>query len=590
MILKQITPLTGRRLAVTIILIAVAASLRIWPLHSLKTALVWLTFYPAVMVIAIYGGLFSGLIGTALACLIAIYGGPLLVHGSFISKPADWIGLSVFVMTGTMISSVAEAMRRANVRAKLAQDKAEAANKAKSTFLASMSHELRTPLNAILGFSNLLRDDENIPKEQRKTLDIINRSGEYLLSLINAVLDMARIESGRTQIETSVFDLGEMVRDVADLMSVRAEEKELQLRLDQSPAFQCYVRADAGKLRQVLINLVGNAIKFTEQGSVTLRLNAAETAHGLMLLMDVEDTGIGIAKEDQARIFEPFVQVGKLTSQKGTGLGLAITREYIELMGGKISVESAPGQGTKFHLRVPVERADESDANVVKARRGKVIGLAQDQPGMRVLIVEDQIENWLLLKQMLELVGFQVHVAGNGEEGIREFQAWHPHFIWMDIRMPVMNGLEATRRIREMPGGREVKIAALTASVFKEERDQVLAAGMDGFVRKPYQADEIFDCLARHLNVHYIYADAAPAAGAQAGLILRTDDLAALPPELRRELTNALTRLDAAQINAAIRRISDQDSALGDALVHYAGQLKYTAILQALKSFEEVTP
>jgi signal transduction histidine kinase len=276
--LKQITPLTWRRLAVTFILIGVAAYLRIWPLQSLGAILVWLTFYPAVMIVAIYGGLFAGLIATGLACLIAIYGGPFLVHQAFIQKPADWVGLSVFVMTGTMISSVAEAMRRANVRAKLAQEKAEAANQAKSTFLASMSHELRTPLNAILGFSSLLRNDPVIPDEQRKTLEIINRSGEHLLNLINDVLDMAKVEAGKLQVENHPFDLGEMVREVTDLMSVRAEEKNLHLELDQDSNFPRFIKADSGKLRQVLINLVGNAIKYTQQGEVILHLNARSTA------------------------------------------------------------------------------------------------------------------------------------------------------------------------------------------------------------------------------------------------------------------------------------------------------------------------
>jgi signal transduction histidine kinase/CheY-like chemotaxis protein len=590
--LNRLLPWTWRRYIVAVALIAVAASLRVWPLQSLGSTLVWLTFYPAVMVIAIYGGLSAGLLGTGLACLIAIFGGPILVHQPFINKPADWLGLMVFVMTGTMISSVAEAMRRANVRARLEQKKAEAANQAKSIFLASMSHELRTPLNAILGFSSLLRNEAGFSDEQRKTLDIINRSGMHLLNLINDVLDISKVEAGQYQVENSVFDLGGMVREVTDLMRLRAEEKHLQLRLDQASKFPRFIRADAGKLRQVLINLVGNAVKFTGQGSVTLRLNARLTQdpHRPILIIEVEDTGIGIAAEDQVRIFDPFVQVGEQATQKGTGLGLAITRKIVELMGGQINIESTLGRGSIFHLEVPVERAEETELIIAKINLGQVIGLAPGQPEYRLLIVEDQLENWLLLKHILEPVGFQVRVAENGAEGVKEFQAWQPHLIWMDMRMPVMDGLEATQRIRALPGGREVKIMALTASTFKEERDKVISAGLDDFIAKPYRADEIFDCLVRHLGLVLVYAETPQASRLKPASLLRPEDLAPLSAALRQELTGALLQLDGSQIDASIRRISEQNPALGSLLASHAGQLGYTAILQALQPLAEETP
>lgn len=572
-------------------LIAFAASLRIWPLQSLGATLAWLTFYPAVMVIAIYGGLPAGLLGTGLACLVAIYLGPILVGQPFIQKPADWLGLSVFVLTGAMISSVAEAMRRANIRAKQAQEKAEAANLAKSTFLANMSHELRTPLNAILGFSNLLRNDAGVSEEQRKTLDIINRSGEHLLNLINDVLDMAKVEAGQFQVENSTFDLGEIMREIIDLMSGRAEEKQLRLELDQSSEFPRFIRADSGKLRQVLINLIGNAIKFTEHGVVTLHLNTQTTNDPLrpILIIDVEDTGIGIAAEDQARVFEPFIQVGKQTNQKGTGLGLAITRKYVEMMGGRISIESIYGQGTTIHLQVPVDRVEESELVDAKMKLGQVIGLVPKQPEYRLLIVEDQMENWLLLKRILEPVGFQVHVAENGSTGIQEFKTWQPQLIWMDIRMPVMGGIEAMQKIRTLPGGQDVKIIALTASTFKEERENVLSTGMDDFISKPYRAEEIFDCLVRHLGVDFIYKDSPEDLISSPTLPLNHEDLAALPAACRKELNEALLSLDSDQLDASIRRISELNPALGELLMAYARQLRYTTILQALQPIDEVS-
>jgi signal transduction histidine kinase len=401
---QKIVPWRWQRYIVSVLLITAAASLRIWPLQTLGSRLVWLTFYPAVMVTAIYGGLSAGLLATGLACCIAALLGPMLVGQPFIKDSADWLGLAVFVLTGTMISSVAEAMRRANAKAKRAQDLAEAANKAKSVFLASMSHELRTPLNAILGFSRLLRNDNSISGEQRKTLTIINRSGEHLLTLINDVLDMAKVEAGSINVENVHVDLGEMVQDITDLMHVRAAEKNLQLILDQSSQFPRSVQTDAAKLRQVIINLIGNAIKFTEQGSILLHLNAqpSNDPQRLQLIIEVEDTGIGIIAEDQIRIFDPFVQVGKLTTQKGTGLGLAITRTYVELMGGRISVESIPGKGSKFRVEVPVYRAEKMEARAAKINRGRVISIASGQNEYRLLIVEDQMENWLLLQRLFE--------------------------------------------------------------------------------------------------------------------------------------------------------------------------------------------
>jgi signal transduction histidine kinase/CheY-like chemotaxis protein/HAMP domain-containing protein len=463
-----------------------------------------------------------------------------------------------------------------------ARNAAEAANLAKSAFLANMSHELRTPLNAILGFSNIMRKDPLLPESQQQNLHIVNRSGEHLLTLINDVLEMAKIESGRTQLENAPFDLGVMVRDVTDMMQMRAKEKSLTLQVDQSSHFPRYIVGDEARLRQVIINLIGNAIKFTEQGGVILRLGARQNSIS-HLMIEVEDSGAGIAPQDQQRIFEPFVQLGEQGVNKGTGLGLTITRQFVQMMGGTIALESTPGKGTLFRIDLPLNEATEAD--IVKPRettRGEVAWLAAGQPAWRVLVVEDQRDNQLLLAKLMESVGFQVKIAENGALGVQMFQEWHPHFIWMDRRMPVMDGMEATRRIRALPGGKEVKIVAVTASAFSEQRTEMLNAGMDDFVRKPFHPSEIYDCLAKHLGAKYRY-EGEPAAQ-ELAVALTPETLAVLPETLRAELENALRSLKSERIALAIQQVAAYDERLQSALKRLADNFDYPSILQVLRN------
>ncbi len=475
-----------------------------------------------------------------------------------------------------------ETVQRRTEELLLARDAAEAANKAKSVFLANMSHELRTPLNAILGFSAMLRRDRQATGEQREKLDIINRSGEHLLRLIDDVLEIAKIEAGRLQLEIAVFDLGAMVRDVTDLMRLRAEEKGLQLRVDQSSAFPRYIKGDEARLRQILVNLVGNAVKFTNAGGVTIRLGLKQNAQP-HLVIEVEDTGPGISAEDQKRLFKAFVQLGETGAQKGTGLGLTISRQFAELMGGTIAVTSEVGKGALFRVEIPLELADAASISALQrpAAAGEVTGLAPGTPSFRILIAEDQLENQLLLSQLMTRIGLDVKVAANGRECVSLFQEWHPHLIWMDRRMPVMDGMEATRRIRALPEGRDVKIAAVTASVFMDQQQQMLDTAMDDFVRKPYRLHEIYDCLARLLGVEYTY-EAAPPEAAATPACLEPAMLTALPGPLREELREALESLDSDRIGAVIRRVSETDAGLARTLSQLAENFEYPTILTAL--------
>jgi signal transduction histidine kinase/CheY-like chemotaxis protein len=463
----------------------------------------------------------------------------------------------------------------------VARDEALAASRAKSVFLANMSHELRTPLNAILGFSNLLRDS-GASEQQRHDLDIINRSGEHLLGLINDVLDVAKVEAGRSKLEDKPCELGRLIEDVKDMVEPRALQKGLPLQVER-PQAPLFVRTDPSRLRQVLLNLLNNAVKFTDRGSVILRMTATPSIGmgEVLVTFEVEDTGEGIAAGDQAAIFDAFVQASTANRLEGAGLGLTISRQIVELMGGTIQLESVPGQGSRFRTEIRVERAEESEVRRA-ASLEHVTALAEGQPEYRILIVEDQQENWMVLERLLVNAGFLVRVAQNGEQGVREFCEWRPQFIWMDVRMPVMDGVEATRQIRACEGGHEVKIAAVTASGYASDRSEILAAGMDDYIRKPYRPAEVFECMARHLGIHYRFRE--PAAMFDTGQIaeLKAEDLSALPDELRREFRDALIMLDPAPITAAIERISQENPSLGWTLAYYANRYAYSKIFDAM--------
>ena len=505
-----------------------------------------------------------------------------------------WVRLEVATNI-TERKKAEQSLQQAKEEAEEMRCVAETANRAKSAFLANMSHELRTPLNAILGFSQLMQRDSTLGASQRENLGTIGRSGEHLLALINDVLDLSKIEAGQVDLREENFDLYRMLLGLEEMFRLRAEQKGLTLVFECAPDVPQYVRADQGKLRQVLINLLGNAAKFTEKGGMALRVKrhrAKETGgqDSSLLLFEVQDTGPGIAPIDQESVFDAFVQTPSGREvQEGTGLGLPISRQFVQLMGGEISITSEIGQGTTFRFEVQVHQVQASAVPTIEAVR-RVIGLAPGQPVYRLLVVEDNADNRKLLVELLEPLGFDVQQANNGQEGIEVWERWQPDLIWMDMRMPVMDGYSATRQIKAQAGAQAPAIIALTASVFEEDRAEVLAAGCDDFVRKPFREHEIFEMLHKHLGIRFVYAE-QPETGPEMGKavdkgVLTPERLQALPEEWLVALRDAAEKLNPRTANAIIQSIREQDEPLAQALFGLVKTYRFDS-LQAL--FEETT-
>jgi signal transduction histidine kinase/DNA-binding response OmpR family regulator len=471
----------------------------------------------------------------------------------------------------------------------LAKEKAETANRAKSVFLANMSHELRTPLNAVLGFAQLMRVAPDVSLQQVESLDIITRSGEHLLNLINNILDISKIESGHVLLEESVTDLRQILQEMRSLMYVKAKEKELDFTTEEAANLPRNVTVDAGKLRQVLINLIGNAIKYTKAGGVILKAKvvASESLNSVRIRFEVSDSGIGIRVEDRERLFKPFSQLAdQPKAAAGTGLGLAICKQYVELMGGQLGVSSKPSTGSVFYFEIPVTVLPTEEA-LAKPNHGRVIRIEEGQPRYRLLIVEDQPENRLLLFKLLEPLGFDLKEATNGKEAVEIFGQWHPHLIWMDIRMPVMDGREATRCIKLTEAGTNTKIIALTAHALEDERREILASGCDDFIRKPYRDSEIFDALAKHLDIRFRYDDENPPTSEPQTSKMNADQFHSLPHEITHELSKAVELLNRPRMLEVIGRIDEIDHELAEHLRRMVKNLQYKELLKVLDNLPE---
>lgn len=481
--------------------------------------------------------------------------------------------------------------------------KAEAANRSKSEFLANMSHELRTPLNAILGFSQLMRRSQTLSPEHQDDLSIILRSGEHLLTLINQVLDLSKIEAGRITLNESNFDLYHLLDDLEDMFQFKVNEQGLQLLFERSPDVPQYVRTDQVKLRQVLINLLNNALKFTEEGGVSLRMRvqpltypvtfeiseptSEKTQTNKIIIFEVEDTGLGIAEEELNQVFEAFVQTqtGK-DAHEGTGLGLPISRKFVRLMGGEITVRSQVGRGTIFKFDIHVQEVEPTAIETRQPQR-RVIGLQPNQPSYRILIVDDRSSNRQLLIKLLQPLGFNVKTANNGKEAVSIWEDWEPHLIWMDMRMPVMDGYEATKLIKATIKGQATAIIALTASVFDEQKAVVLSAGCDSFIRKPFRESEIYSAMEKYLGVRFLYQKSEILEVKETELeineVLTSTAIANLSSTWVDELKQAIFTVDLEKISILIEQVHSENVHLATAINSYIENFEYEKLLSLIE-------
>ncbi|MEO7598964.1 MAG: PAS domain S-box protein [Opitutus sp.] len=452
-----------------------------------------------------------------------------------------------------------------------AKEAADAASRAKSYFLASVSHELRTPLNGILGYTQILRRDSALSDKQREGVRVIHESADHLLALINDVLDLSKIEAGRIDLHVADLDLISFAEAVERVFEPRARDKGLLLKTDLSDDLPRWVRGDEQRLKQVVYNLVANAVKFTSRGGVVFSVQPQPTA---VIRFSVSDSGPGIAAEDVARLFEPFTQVGKHTPT-GTGLGLAISRSLVDRMNGRMHVESNPGWGSRFWFDVPLPVSTGAFPPVPKSTGRRVTGY--EGPRRRILIVDDNVTNRAMLVAMLAPVDFELAEAADGASALDEAVTFRPDLVLMDLRLPGIDGLEATRKLRARKHGEALKIIAVSASAYDVDRNECLAAGCDAFLAKPFREDELWSVMERVVGITWRYVDSEET-GTPFPMTIQPP-----PPEAALEMYELAAKGDLVAIRARAQALVVSDpkyEPFARSVLDLAGRFKMKAIRQ----------
>ncbi|MBF0410923.1 MAG: response regulator [Candidatus Riflebacteria bacterium] len=470
---------------------------------------------------------------------------------------------------------------------KAAKEAAESANFSKSAFLANMSHEIRTPLNAIIGFSQLMKRDPLLTVSQKEYNFFIIRASEHLLSLINDILELSKIEAGRIVLNPTNVDLHSMFQDIQIIFKERAQSKHLQFIFETQGDLPRYVIIDEGKLRQVFINLIGNAVKFTEEGGVTVRVRIdKENVEKNRMVVEIEDTGPGIPEQEMSKLFKAFEQTSiGIKTGTGTGLGLVLSRKFIHLMGGDISAKSEIGKGSLFLFHVDIKEGNSEAIEEKPAKR--VIGIEKGHEPYRILVVDDKEENLKVVVVLLRMVGFETNEAVNGKEAIVKFEAWKPHLILMDMRMPVMDGYEATRCIQALENGKKTPIVAITASPFEDERSKIELLSMQGYIRKPFRECELFQEIGKILGVKYIYDDEEILPAVLPETLNRypseNDSTIKLPDNLLLQMQDAVSSANLDNLLELIASISPENSELSKQLTILAQNYDYEALNRMLE-------
>jgi PAS domain S-box-containing protein len=449
---------------------------------------------------------------------------------------------------------IADISKRKEMEAQLlvAREQAEAANRAKSEFLSHMSHELRTPLNGVLGYAQILQRSPDVTEKQRGSLDAIISCGDHLLSLINDVLDLSKIEAGRIELDMAPCDLHQLIEGVANILRPRAQEGGVGFKIEVGPEVPMGVVSDAAKLRQILVNLLGNAVKFTSQGDVILRIG--ELPDGTFRF-EVIDSGVGIAADELEAIFDPFKQVEAGKAAGGTGLGLAITQRLVAKLGGTLVVESELGKGSNFKFAIPLEEVETADFEAIgeDAFDASSAKLAPGQD-ITILVADDRETNRDILEQMLDDMGFTTVLADDGDVAIDVLRTRHFDMVLMDVRMPRMNGIDAVKIIRGDDSIKDVKVIAVTASVFPDFKNKAIIAGFDDFLGKPFRASELIGKLQQHLGIEFVYnareskMESDGGGGAAETIVL--------PEDASEDLRKALKIRNLTAINAIAARLS----------------------------------
>jgi len=478
-------------------------------------------------------------------------------------------------------------LQRTSVDLLAAKQAAETANRAKSAFLANMSHELRTPLNAILGFAQILQQDPSLDATHRQDVDIIKRSGDYLLTLINDVLDLAKIEAGRLDLVPGHCDIDGFFRELANLFHMRTKGKGVVFQYESIGPLPYYIEIDEKRLRQICMNLLNNAVKFTEQGEVRLEVNYRtndskdDQLYGELIIL-VSDSGIGIATDEQEAIFEPFQQVGENEyKQQGTGLGLPITRSLVKQMGGHITLESEKGQGSRFTVQIPVPELEAINFITQKTEEIVAIGYRRTdgvQGPLRILEADDVSVNRSLVRGLLEPLGFEVTEVANGAEAVAITEQQVFDMILMDLVMPKMDGLTATRQILARSSKVNRHIIALTAHAFDENRIECLEAGCCEHLSKPLDKKKLLQMLQTFLPLEWEYPSEQIQTTVNREALLPNEP-STLPKETLETLENAIIRGALEEIDSLLEPIKAQDAKLGATLQGWLAQYEYQKIL-----------